>query len=306
MILCSNPKAQYVSHKMAIDAAVERVLASGSYVLGAEVCAFEAEFAAYIGTRYAIGVGCGIEAIEIALRVLGVGAGDEVITTTHTAMATVAAIELAGATPVFADIEPDYLTLDPAAVERAISPATKAIVPVHLYGQPADLTAILPIAARHGLKVIEDCAQAHGTELGGRRRLGSIGDIGCFSYYPTKNLGAIGDGGMIVTSKGEVADACRLLREYGWAERSVSHVRGKNSRLDELQAAILRAKLPTLDTDNQARARIAAAYETGLANTAYALPRPRPQSRDVYHLYVIRTSRRDALLSHVRDRESAR
>src|SRR5262249_17800616 len=228
MILCSNPKAQYLSRKAAIDAAIQRVLDGGQYILGPEVRAFEAEFAAYLGSRHCIGVASGTAAIEIALRACGIGRGDEVITAAHTAVATVAAIELSGAQPVFVDIQPDCFTLDPDKVERAISPATKAIVPVHLYGQPAEISQLADI----GRRLVEDCAQAHGAEANGRK-VGSFGDLGCFSCYPTKNLGAIGDGGLIVTDSDELARACRLLREYGWAERYVSHLQGNNARLDE-------------------------------------------------------------------------
>src|SRR5882672_9262932 len=274
MILCGNPRAQYLAHKSAIDAAIQRVLDAGHYILGNEVRAFEAEFAAYIGRRHCIGVGSGTAALEIALRACDIGPGDEVITAAHTAVATVAAIELCGARPVFVDIEPIYYTLDPAKVARAISPSTKAIVPVHLYGQTADLLALTDIALRHGLRLIEDCAQAHGAELQGRR-LGSFGDLGCFSCYPTKNLGAIGDGGMLVTDSDELARRCRLLREYGWAERYVSHMTGNNSRLDEIQAAILRAKLPFLDEDNGRRRAIAARYDEHLSGSPSVPPAKR-------------------------------
>ena len=300
MILCSNPKAQYLAHRSAIDAAITRVLERGYYILGSEVKAFEAEFAAYIGSPHCIGVGSGTEALHVALRALGLGPGDEVITTAHTAVATIAAIELAGATPVFADIEPDYFTLDAEAVERAISPKTRGLIAVHLYGQCADLAALSDIAKRHGLKLIEDCAQAHGAELG-ERRLGSIGDIACFSCYPTKNLGAIGDGGMIVTGSEELATRCRLLREYGWAERYVSHIAGFNSRLDELQAAILRVKLAELDADNDKRRALAARYDAALGGLGLVLPKRRAEASHVFHLYVVRSQRRDELLKHLRE-----
>jgi dTDP-4-amino-4,6-dideoxygalactose transaminase len=299
MILCSNPKAQYLAHQAGIDAAIQRVLQSGYYVLGSEVKAFESEFAAYATSKHCIGVGSGTEALHVAIRALGIGPGDEVITTAHTAVATVSAIELAGATPVFADIDPRYFTLDAAQVERAISPSTKAIIAVHLYGQAADLTALSAIAARHGLKLIEDCAQAHGALYQGRK-LGSIGDVGCFSCYPTKNLGAIGDGGMIVTSDDALATRCRLLREYGWAERYVSHISGFNSRLDELQAAILRVKLPALDADNEKRRKVAARYDAELAGLPLELPQRRAEAAHVFHLYVLRVQHRDKVLEHLR------
>lgn len=299
MILCSNPKAQYLAYRAQIDAAIQRVLESGYYVLGTEVKAFESEFAAYATSKHCVAVGSGTEALHVAIRALGIGPGDEVITTAHTAVATVSAIELAGATPVFADIDARYFTLDTAAVERVISPATKAIIAVHLYGQPADVSGLAALAKRHGLKLIEDCAQAHGAEYQGRR-VGSMGDVGCFSCYPTKNLGAIGDGGMIVTHDDAVATQCRLLREYGWAERYVSHISGFNSRLDELQAAILRVKLPALDADNQRRRDIAARYDRELAGLPLVLPERRPETSHVFHLYVVRAQARDRLQDHLR------
>jgi dTDP-4-amino-4,6-dideoxygalactose transaminase len=295
MILTANPRAQYLSKKKEINAAISEVLDKGYYILGEQTRAFEAEFADYIGTEFGVGVGSGTEALHIALQAAGVGQGDEVITVSHTAAATVAAIELCGARPVLTDIEPDYFTLDPNKLAEAITPLTKAIILVHLYGQPADLGPVLDLARRSGIRVIEDCAQAHGATYQGRR-VGSWGDAGCFSFYPTKNLGAIGDGGMIVTSDPALAERARRLREYGWAERYVSQTRGWNSRLDELQAAILRVKLRGLDADNQARGRLAAIYDEGLAGLALTVPRRRPDSSHVYHLYVIRSDGRDKLL----------
>ncbi len=300
MILCSNPKAQYESHKAEIDAAVAQVLERGWYILGEEVRAFEEEFAAYLGVRYAAGCASGTEALLLALVACDIGSGDEVITVPHTAVATVSAIEQSGATPVLVDIDPATYTLDPSKLEAAITPRTKAVIPVHLYGQPADLAPILEIARRRGLRVIEDCAQAHGARYDGRR-VGSIGDIACFSFYPTKNLGAIGDGGAVVTDDPELAERVRLLRQYGWVERYVSHIKGWNSRLDELQAAILRVKLRTLDADNAARRRIAWRYDQALADGPVALPSARPEAEHVYHLYVVRSSDRDALQRHLAD-----
>jgi len=299
VILCGNPQAQYLTHQTEIDAAIRRVLDKGWYILGAEVAAFEAEFAAYIGAAQAIGVGSGTEALHLALRACGVGPGDEVITVSHTAVATVAAIELVGATPVLVDIEPDFFTLSPQRLEAAITPRTKAIMPVHLYGQPADMDSILEIAGRRNLRVIEDCAQAHGVIYKGRR-VGSLGHLACFSFYPTKNLGALGDGGMVVTSQPDLGQQVRLLREYGWAERYISHTVGLNSRLDELQAAVLRVKLRHLDADNAARARLAAIYTQNLPNHNLILPPTRPDVTHVYHLYVVRSARRDELQQHLR------
>ena len=299
MILCSNPKAQYLSYKSEIDATIPRVLDKGLYILGEEVRAFEEEFANYIGASYGVGVGSGTEAIHLALVACRIGPGDEVITVSHTATATVAAIELAGATPVFVDIEPDFYTIDPAKLGAAITSCTKAIIPVHIYGQPADMDPILEVAEKHNLRIIEDSAQAHGAIYRGKR-VGSLGDVGCFSFYPTKNLGAIGDGGMVVTNNMELAQKARLLREYGWTERFVSQVRGWNTRLDEVQAAILRVKLKYLDDDNAARRRVANLYTEGLAGSGLILPSAPEKVRHVYHLYVVRSERRDDLLSYLR------
>lgn len=294
MILCSNPLAQYQSHKTEIDAAIQKTLDRGWYILGEETRAFEQEFADYIGVQYGIGVGNGTEALHLALAACGIGAGDEVITVSHTAVATIAAIEMCGASPVLVDIEPDYYTLDPGKLENAITSLTKAIIPVHLYGHPADLEPILEAAHIHGLSVIEDCAQAHGALYRGRR-VGSWGDVACFSFYPTKNLGALGDGGMLVTNNSEIAQRARSLREYGWQERYVSSIPGWNTRLDEIQAAILRVKLRHLDADNAARGQLAAQYNQGLTNTPVILPRLRADASHVYHLYVIRSALREEL-----------
>lgn len=303
MILCGNPKAQYLARRDEIDAALKRVLESGWYILGEEVKAFEEEFANYIGVSYGVGVGSGTEAIHLALVACGIGPGDEVITVSHTATATVAAIELAGATPVFVDIEPNFYTIDPGKLDVAITSRTKAIIPVHIYGQPADMDPILEVAKKHNLQIIEDCAQAHGAIYKGKH-VGSLGDVGCFSFYPTKNLGAIGDGGMLVTNNIELAQKARLLREYGWTERQVSQFAGWNTRLDELQAAILRVKLKHLDEDNSKRMHLAEIYNEDLSlSTAYLiLPKQRENSTHVYHLYVIRSAKRDELLSFLKEK----
>ncbi len=300
MIGCCNPHLQYLSRKREIDAAVRRVMDSGWYILGEEVKAFESEFAAYTRVDFGVGVACGTDAIHLALAACEIGPGDEVITVSHTAVATVAAIEQAGAVPVFVDVEPRYFTMDPGKVEAAITPRTRAVIPVHLYGQPVDLDPILETGRRRGLRVIEDCAQAHGARYKSKR-VGSCGDLACFSFYPTKNLGALGDGGMVVTPDPELDQRLRLLREYGWAERYVSHVQGMNSRLDELQAAILRVKLCKLDEDNAARARIAQQYDAGLVDCDVVLPARREDGTHVYHQYVVRAPRRDALRQHLRD-----
>lgn len=296
----ANPKAGVLRHQVEFEAAVRRTLENGRYVLGNEVQAFEAEFATYSDASYGIGVGSGTEALHVALRACDVGVGDEVITVAHTAVATVAAIELCGATPVFVDITPDSFTLDPQQLEAAISERTKAIIPVHIYGQPADLSAICAIAKEHGLRVIEDCAQAHGAYYRGRR-VGSWGDMGCFSFYPTKNLGAIGDGGMVITNDASLAERSRLLREYGWAERYVSHIAGWNSRLDELQAAFLRIKLRHLEEDNNRRVWLAERYREGLVETKLDLPEVQPDTSHVFHLFVVRTTQREQLQTYLAD-----
>lgn len=301
MILYANPKAQYLSLKDRIDDAIARVLASGAYVLGAEVVAFEKQFAKYTGTTHAVGVGSGTEALHIALRVLGIGPGDEVITVSHTAVATAAAISLSGARPIFLDVEPDFLTIDPDLIERAVTSKTKAIIPVHIYGQPCDMDSIMDIARRLGLAVIEDCAQAHGAMYQGVR-VGAIGDIGCFSFYPTKNLGAIGDAGALVTDNSYLAGKIRAIREYGWTNERVAASEGLNSRLDELQAAILSVKLEYLDADNERRQRNARTYHSLLADLPIELPRERKSTRHVFHIYGIRTDGREALRSYLQAR----
>jgi dTDP-4-amino-4,6-dideoxygalactose transaminase len=297
----NDPKAAYLDCQAAIDAAIARVLASGWYILGEETRSFEAEFAAAMGCRHGVGVGNGTDALILALRALGIGAGQTVATVSHTAVATVAAIETAGARPLLIDIDPATYTMDPAALEQALAApppggdSIAAILPVHLYGQAADLTALGTLARRYGVRLIEDCAQAHGATFGGRP-VGSFGDVACFSFYPTKNLGALGDGGALATSDDALAAEIRAIREYGWRERRyVSERTGVNSRLDELQAAILRVKLPHLAADNARRAAIAARYDAGLAGLALAVPARAPGRRHVFHQYVVRTKRRDAL-----------
>ena len=309
-ILPADLKASYLAHKDEIDAAFARVLASGWYILGREVAAFEQEFAAYLGVGHAIGVASGTDALQLALRALGIGPGDAVITVSHTAVATVAAIELAGAMPVLVDVDPATYTVDPNSLETAIKELStrstsslgrpRAIIPVHLYGHPADMPAIMDIASRHDLFVIEDCAQSHGAALRGRKT-GAWSHIAAFSFYPTKNLGALGDGGAVVTSDPHLAERTRLLREYGWRERYLSEIPGTNSRLDELQAAILRVKLPYLDAENARRRRLAAIYDALLMDTALSLPQTRPDAAHVFHQYVVRTARRDALRAHLQE-----
>ncbi len=301
MIPGANPRAQYLSQKFEIDEAIARVLNKGWYILGEEVRLFEEEFSSYIGVLHGIGVGSGTEAIHLALRACGLGPGDEVITVSHTAVATVAAIELAGATPVLVDVDPGFYVLDPQRLENAITARTRAIIPVHLYGQPVDLDPVMDIAQRRGLRVIEDCAQAHGAGYRGRK-VGAYGDLACFSFYPTKNLGALGDGGMVVTNHTELAERARLLRQYGWEERYISRVGGWNTRLDEIQAAVLRVKLPSLEEQNERRIRLADFYNRELQGTDLVLPKAREETTHVYHLYVVRSGQRDLLVNFLRDR----
>jgi dTDP-4-amino-4,6-dideoxygalactose transaminase len=299
----TDPKANYLVHRAEIDAAIQRVLESGWYILGREVEAFEQEFAAYVGVRHAIGVGSGTNALELALRACGVGSGDLVFTVSHTAVATVAAIELVGATPVLVDIDPATYTLEPNFLEAALARppvgTPKAILPVHLYGHPADMPAILDLAHRHGLYVIEDCAQSHGATLAGRMT-GAWGDIAAFSFYPTKNLGALGDGGMVTTDEPALAERVRLLQQYGWRTRYISDIPGGNSRLDELQAAVLRVKLRYLGEENTCRQSLAQTYSSQLADTGLSLPEVCSGATHVYHQYVVRLPRREALRTYLR------
>lgn len=294
-ILQTNPRLNYLAHRTEIDAAVAHVLEHGWYILGEEVAAFEREFAAYLGVGHAFGVGNGTDALHITLRALGVGPGDEVITVSHTAVATVAAIELCGATPVLADVDPRGYTLLPDQVEELIGPRTGAVIAVHLYGRPAELDRIIAIARRRGIRVVEDCAQSHGARYR-EHRTGWFGDIAAFSFYPTKNLGALGDGGLVATNDPALAEQVRLVREYGWKDRYISAIAGFNSRLDELQAAILRVKLRALEQENARRRAIAARYSELLQDERISLPEPpAEQPGHVYHQYVIQVDRRDAV-----------
>ena len=302
----TNPKANYLTHKAEIEVVIAKTLESGWYILGQEVAAFETAFAAYIGASQAIGVANGTDALEIALRACDIGPGDAVFTVSHTAVATVAAIERAGATPVLVDIDPVSFTIDPERLEQTIKQIRtlhkiqpKVIIPVHLYGHPADMPAILDIARRYDLWVIEDCAQAHGAELKGQR-IGTWGDLAAFSFYPTKNLGALGDGGAVVTNDPDLAQKIRALREYGWQERYVSSLSGINSRLDELQAAILRVKLNALEDENKQRCVRAQLYDTRLLASGVERPNVSSNIKHVYHQYVIRTSKRDELRHYLR------
>jgi dTDP-4-amino-4,6-dideoxygalactose transaminase len=292
---------QIESLRAEIDAAAARVLDRGWFILGEEVEAFEREFAAHMGAAHAIGVASGTEAITLALAALGIGPGDEVITASATAVPTAAAVVQAGAAPVFADVD-DSLTLDPVSVEAAIGPRTRAILPVHLYGQPADLGALGAIAKRRGLPIVEDASQAHDAAIGGRKA-GTVGAIGCFSFYPSKNLGAFGDAGAVVTSDGALAARVRSLRTYGQARRDHAELPGINSRLDELQAAFLRVKLPRLEEWTKRREALAALYDADVGKIeGVRLPRIREGVRHVRHLYAIEAERRDALRAHLAER----
>jgi dTDP-4-amino-4,6-dideoxygalactose transaminase len=291
-----SPLAQYRTHKDAIQASIAKVLDGGTYILGREVAAFESAFADFCGAGHAVGVGSGTDALILALKALGIGRGDEVITVSHTAVATVAAILAVGAVPVLVDIDPTFYTLDPASVDAAASARTKAIIAVHLYGQAADLDAIRSIAKRHRIPVIEDCAQATGGFYRGQR-VGTVGDVACFSFYPTKNLGGIGDGGMVISPDHAITEHVRRLRQYGWDDKRQTREPGVNSRLDEMQAAILGVKLPFLDADNSRRRAIASRYQAGLADLPLTTPAQRPDSEHVFHLYVVACEDRDALMA---------
>jgi dTDP-4-amino-4,6-dideoxygalactose transaminase len=294
-----------MAHKDEIDRAVLGVLDRGRYILDGEVDLFEKEFGAYLGGLHTIGVASGTDALVLALKALDVGPGDVVFTVSHTAVATVAAIVIIGAHPVFVDIDPRTFTMDPNHLEELLQKPLvgkpKAVVPVHLYGRMADMPSIIDIAGQYELPVIEDCAQAHGAMLHGRKA-GSWGHAGAFSFYPTKNLGAFGDGGAVVTHSRDLANKVRMLRQYGWRERFVSEIAGYNSRLDEMQAAVLRVKLKYLDNENGMRIQYAHQYRTGLASLDLVLPEEHPGETVVYHQFVVRLSRRDSLLQFLKSR----
>ena len=305
MIPQANPGAGYRALKSEIDEAVACALSSGWYILGNELRAFEAEFAAWLGVSSVIGCGNGTDAIALALRALDIGSGCSVVTVSHTAVATVAAIEMTGATPLLIDIDPARYTMDPDALRFVLEnpppdlAPIKAVIPVHLYGQPADLDQIVPLCRKHGVALIEDCAQAHGARLHGQR-VGTFGDAATFSFYPTKNLGALGDGGAVAVSDPNLAERVAALRQYGWHKHYISNEVGVNSRLDEIQAAILRVKLPHLDRQNARRAEIAAAYTAALAGGTLLPPRQSDGVSHVFHLYVTRSAHRDRLQARLK------
>jgi len=284
--------------KPEINAAIKRVLRSGKFLMGKEVETFENEFSASIGGKYGVGVNSGTDALKIGLKALGVSRGDEVITVSNTATPTVSAIRETGATPVFVDIDEFYL-MDIKKLEATVTSKTKVILPVHLYGQPADMETIMKIAGKHGLKVVEDCAQGTGATIG-EKRAGSFGDVACFSFYPTKNLGALGDGGMIVTNDKNIAEVCRGLRMYGMAGSYYANFEGYNSRLDELQAAILRAKLPHLASYNKRRREIARRYIGEIKNPHVEVPKTKAGASHIFHLFVIKVDAREKFLEHLK------
>lgn len=306
MIPTNDVLAGYNAQSAEIDAAVLRVLRSGWYILGQEVEAFEREFAAWLGSSSAVGVANGTDAIMLALRALGVQPGEGVLTVSHTAVATVAGIEMAGAIPLLVDIEPETCTMCPVSLIRAIAAAEsqgivcRAVMPVHLYGHPCDMDAICSVVRDRGLLLIEDCSQSHGALFRGRMT-GTFGDAAAFSLYPTKNLGALGDAGVVTFAEQSAADRTKMLRQYGWQERNRSEFAGVNSRLDELQAAILRVRLKGLDAANERRQNIAAVYGQGLCGLPLQLPVRRPDCRHVYHQYVIQTQDRGRLQVRLRE-----
>ncbi len=306
MLPFADPGAGYRALKPEIDAAMLRAAESGWYILGQEGAAFEKEFAAWLGEgQHAVGCANGTDALMLILRGMGIGEGSTVVTVSHTAVATVAAIEMAGATPLLLDIDPDTYGMDPDELRAVLEdpppgiPPIRAVIPVHIYGQPVDLLPIKAACDAAGVALIEDCAQCHGARLDGMK-LGTLGDAAAFSLYPTKNLGALGDGGILATRDAALAQRIAAIRQYGWVQRYVSDLVGVNSRLDEVQAAVLRVKLRHLDAQNARRQAIAAAYDAALAGTALTPPARRPGAEHVFHLYVLRHPERDALMARLK------
>ena len=294
--------AQHRSLQMDLEAALHQVFDRSAFILGEEVAAFEADFAAYLGAPYTVGVSSGLDALRLALLGLGIGPGDEVILPVNTYIATAFAVSATGARPVLVDVEEERFGIDVLALERAVTDRTRAVIPVHLYGQACDMDGVLDTARRNGLFVVEDACQAHGARWRGRA-CGTLGDAGCFSFYPSKNLGAAGDGGMLVTHNPQLAGAVRVLRDYGQVRKYYHVVKGWSARLDALQAALLRVKLPYLDAWNESRAKHAALYGTRLANIqGLWTPPPLAAPEHNFHLYVIRTKRRDILIEYLNDR----
>lgn len=295
MIPMVDLKGQYLTIKEEIDRGILEALEKTQFILGPNVAAFEEEAAAFLGARYAVGVASGTDALHLALAAAGITAGDEVITTPFTFIATAEAIRYVGATPVFVDIDPRTFNIDPARIEAAITPRTRAVLPVHLFGQPADLSAIEAICAKHGLLLIEDCAQSFGAEVAGRMT-GAHGALGAFSFFPSKNLGCYGDGGLVTTSSPELAEQLKMLRNHGSKVRYHHAVIGFNSRLDEIQAVILRVKLKRLREYNEGRRRVAHLYSELLASSGVVTPFEDGKGVHVYHQYTLLTDRRDAIM----------
>lgn len=304
-IIPADPKAGYVAAQVEIDAAIQRVMASGHYILGPELDAFEKEFSAWLGSTGTVGVANGTDALELALRAAGIGPGDKVVTVANTVTATISAISATGAKPVFVDIEPATMLIDLNLLENLLTkmrdPRIKAVVPVHLYGQPADMPRLMQLAAQHRLMVIEDSAQAHGSSVGGRKA-GTWGHAAAFSFYPTKNLGAFGDAGAVTGSDAALLEQIRLLRQYGWSRRYVSDIPGRNSRLDEIQSAILRARLKRLEAENSRREEIARQYLNDLKGTPLKLPVVAEGRTHCWHQFVVRTNRREELKAYLEKR----
>jgi dTDP-4-amino-4,6-dideoxygalactose transaminase len=297
----SNPYASYQLHKKEIDTAIQRVLDSGWYVLGKELEAFEKEFANFHGEQlFAVGVANGTDAIALCLRSLGMGKNDEIITVSHTAVATIAGIEQGGCTPVFADIDPNSRCIDPDSIVKRITKNTRAIMPVHIYGQPCEMKIIAKIADDHNLEIIEDCSQAHGAEIEGQK-VGTFGSLAAFSCYPTKNLGGTGDGGIILAKSERLTKKLQSIRQYGWNQERESTSGGYNSRLDEMQAAILRVKLQYLQNSNEKRRHIAHRYNSAFKGLPITLPTIHPDELHAMHLYVIEVQQRDKLLHFLKE-----
>jgi len=302
MIYVSNPHAQYQTLRNEIDNAISRVLIRGNYVLSEEVKAFEKEFSHWVKTDCSIAVNSGTDALFLAMKALDIGRDDEVIAPSFTATASIAAIGMTGATPVFVDVESEYYTIDPESISSAITAKSKAILVIHLFGQAAELEKIRLIAKQNNLFLIEDCAQAHGAYFDDKH-VGTLGDLACFSFYPTKNLGALGDGGAVVTNNTNLAENIRQLRQYGWDEKRVSQQQGWNSRLDEIQAAILRVKLPHLETAIDRRNELAEIYDQQLSALPIKIPERRQNTKHAFHLYVIQTEQREELFNYLKQHD---
>ncbi|MEM3060271.1 MAG: DegT/DnrJ/EryC1/StrS family aminotransferase [Candidatus Anstonellales archaeon] len=292
-------KTEYLSIKNEIEKAIFSVLENSKFVLSDNVSSFEREFSSYIGTKYCVGTGNGLDALRFALLSIGIKAGDEVICVSNSAFASALCVSTIGAKPIFADVEYDTHNMDPSDIRRRITKKTKAIVPVHLYGQTADMDPILEIADEHNLLVVEDACQAHGAEYKGKKA-GSIGQVGCFSFYPTKNLGCYGDGGAVLTNDYEIAEKVKMLRNYGQINRYEHEIEGFNSRLDELQAAILRVKLRHLDRWNEKRRSTARRYSELISHKDITCPNEKEYAKHVYHIYAIKSAKRDSLMEHLK------